>query len=114
MLVYGGGHADEGMMLLLALDAGPALLTGDAIVHSDWLRSNDVQRIVVDPARAATVRNQVRAFIDATPEASIAYGHDLRGIDCARRDVICHAGTSLRPEEFATPQIEAWISDFVR
>lgn len=114
VLVYGGGHADEGMMLLLALDAGPVLLTGDAIVHSDWLRSNDVQRIVVDPARAATVRNQVRAFIDATPEASIAYGHDLRGIDCARRDVICHAGTSLRPEELATPQIEAWISDFVR
>ncbi len=114
VLVFDGGHAAEGMMLLLALDGGPVLLTGDAVVHLDWLRSNDVQRIVVDPVRAATVRNQVRAFIEATPGASVAYGHDLRAIDCDRRDIVCHPSPSFRPEELATPQIEALLSDFVR
>jgi len=62
-LVPGGGHTKEDVMVLLALPNGPALLAGDAVVHRDWLNSDDVQRIAVDPDRAAEVRNQVRALI---------------------------------------------------
>ena len=98
VLIRGGGHAPEGLMLMLALDEGPVLLAGDAVVHSDWLGSNDVQRIAVDAERAALVRNQVRAFADTVPDSAVAYGHDLRGIDCARSDIVCHRGEGFRPE----------------
>jgi len=98
VLIRGGGHAREGLMLALALDGGPLLLSGDAIVHSDWLRSNDVQRIAVNADRAAVVRNQVRSFLDTTPGASVAFGHDLREIDCNRDDIVCHGQERFRPE----------------
>ncbi len=98
VLIRGGGHSVEGLMLFLALDEGPVLLAGDAVVHSDWLYSDDVQRIAVDARRAAVVRNQVRAFLDATPNSSVAYGHDLRGIDCQRSDIVCHRSESFYPE----------------
>jgi glyoxylase-like metal-dependent hydrolase (beta-lactamase superfamily II) len=90
VFIRGGGHAPEGVMLFLALDEGAVLLTGDAVVHSDWLRSNDVQRIATDADRAAVVRSQVRSFLAANPDATIAYGHDLRDLACERRDIICH------------------------
>jgi N-acyl homoserine lactone hydrolase len=85
-------------MLILPLNEGPVLLTGDAVVHSDWLHSDDVQRITVDANRAAVVRNQVRSFLDTTPNSSIAYGHDLRGIDCERHDIVCHRSEKFYPE----------------
>ena len=99
VLIRGGGHSSEGLMLFLALDEGPVLLAGDAVVHSDWLRSDDVQRIATDAERAAAVRNRVRAFLDTTPNSSIAYGHDLRGIDCQRHDIICHRNENFYPEK---------------
>jgi len=104
VLVHDGGHAREGLLLLLPLDAGPLLLAGDAAVHGDWLESNDVQRIAVDGARAAAVRSQVRAFARLVPNATIAYGHDLRGVDCARPDVVCHAPERFAPEALDDPR----------
>jgi hypothetical protein len=113
VLIRGGGHATEGLMLLLALDDGPVLLAGDAVVHGDWLRSDDVQRIPVDPDRAAVVRNEVRAFVDEGAGRTVAYGHDLRGIDCSRRDIVCHRGVRANPEELDTGEVEALVADFV-
>ncbi len=102
VLIRGGGHAREDLMLALALDEGPLLLSGDAVVHADWLASNDVQRIPVDPERAAVVRNQVRAFKASVADASVAYGHDLREVDCRRSDIVCHGAESFYPEDLGT------------
>ncbi len=105
VLMRGGGHASEGLMLLLVLESGPVLLAGDAVVHSEWLRGNDVQRIPVNKERAAVVRNQVRRFLDTVPDAAVAYGHDLRGIDCNRTDIVCHGQERFYPEELAAPKL---------
>jgi len=75
-LVPGGGHTKEDVIALVALPAGPALLAGDAIVHRDWLNSDDVQKIPVDPDRAAEVRNQVRALVRGVPNIALFPGHD--------------------------------------
>jgi len=90
LLIRGGGHAREDVMALLALPGGPALLAGDAVVHSEWLRSDDVERIATDPARAADVRNQVRALVDTVPALVLLPGHDLRQLPGDRADLIPH------------------------
>jgi glyoxylase-like metal-dependent hydrolase (beta-lactamase superfamily II) len=90
VLIRGGGHAREDVMALLALPGGPALLAGDAVVHRDWLRSDDVERIATDPARAADVRNQVRALAAAVPGLALLPGHDLRELPGARADLVLH------------------------
>ena len=100
VLLEGGGHAREDLLMLLALPGGPALLAGDAVVHFDWLASDDVQRIAVDPERAAAVRNQVRAFRAALPDLVLIPGHDLAGLPTSRSDLVLH-----HPEWFAP---EAW------
>jgi glyoxylase-like metal-dependent hydrolase (beta-lactamase superfamily II) len=84
-LIPGGGHTHEDVMALLALPQGPVLLAGDAVVHFDWLGAQDVERIAVDPERAATVRNQVRAFAGV-----IFPGHDLRRAPRDRADIVLH------------------------
>lgn len=89
-LVLGGGHTREDLMLLVRLEQGPVLLAGDAVVHRDWLNSLDVQRIAVDPVRAADVRNEVRAFLAGTPGAQVIFGHDTRGAPCTWARVECH------------------------
>lgn len=90
LLIRGGGHAREDVMALLALPGGPALLAGDAVVHRDWLRSDDVERIATDPARAADVHNQVRALVDAFPALVLLPGHDLRQLPSTRSDLSLH------------------------
>jgi glyoxylase-like metal-dependent hydrolase (beta-lactamase superfamily II) len=90
LLIPGGGHARDDVMALLALPGGPLLLTGDAVVHFSWLESEDVERIAVDPERAADVRNQVRAFVARVPGAVIIPGHDLSRIPRDRADVVLH------------------------
>jgi len=95
----GGGHTREDLMLLVNLESGPVLLTGDAVVHFDWLESDDVERIASDPERAAAIRNRVRSLRDSG-EALIIPGHDLRRLGASRADVILH-----HPERF-TPS--AW------
>jgi N-acyl homoserine lactone hydrolase len=89
-LLRGGGHAREDLMALLGCEEGPILLTGDAVVHADWLASSDVQRIAVDNRRAAEVREQVRAFERRLPEAIALFGHDIDSRACAREGVTCH------------------------
>jgi len=89
-VIPGGGHAREDLMLLLALPGGPVLLAGDAVVHRDWLVSDDVQRVPVDAERAAAVRNQVRALLAEDPEVVLFPGHDLGAAPQHRTDVVLH------------------------
>ena len=87
-------------MAIVALPGGPVLLSGDAVVHRQWLASNDVQRLPVDPARAADVRNQVRALLKARPDVVLFPGHDLERAATPRPDVVIH-----HPEWF---ELRAW------
>jgi len=89
-LVPGGGHAHEGIQALIALPSGPVLLAGDAVVHRDWLNSEDVQRVPVDPERAADVRNEVRALLKDDPQVVLFPGHDLRSVPKDRADIVLH------------------------
>lgn len=97
LLLHGGGHSHEDVMALLALESGPVLLAGDAVVHRDWLASNDVQRIPVDAQRAAEVRNQVRALLSARPDLLLIPGHDLSGLTRHADDVLIHHPEWLEP-----------------
>jgi N-acyl homoserine lactone hydrolase len=97
VLLRGGGHAREDIMALLALPDGPVLLTGDAVVHREWLDSDDVELVAVDSQRAADVRNQVRALLAARPDVPLLPGHDLQSAPRARGDVTLH-----HPEWFTT------------
>lgn len=94
LLSGGAGHTSEDLMMLVNLESGPVLLTGDAVVHFDWLESEDVERIVSDPERAAVLRNKVRALRDSK-SILIIPGHDLRSLGSDRPDLIHH-----RPERF--------------
>ena len=96
LLIAGGGHAAEDVMALVNLESGAVLLAGDAVVHFDWLASDDVERIAGDPERAAVIRNQVRSLRDAK-EVLIIPGHDLRQLGPPREDLIHHD-----PELFKT------------
>ncbi len=89
-LVPGGGHAPEDIQALVALPSGPALLAGDAVVHRDWLASDDVQRVPVDAERAADVRNEVRALLKDDPGLALFPGHDLRSVPRDRADIVLH------------------------
>lgn len=100
VLIRGGGHTAEDLMALVNLPEGPVLLAGDAVVHRDWMDGDDVQRIPVDPARAAAVRNQIRAAVATIPRFSIVFGHDLREVPPGRTDL-----TRVAPERF---DVAAW------
>ncbi|ATB32322.1 hypothetical protein MEBOL_005799 [Melittangium boletus DSM 14713] len=100
VLLRGGGHAREDVMALLALPGGPVLLSGDAVVHREWLHSDNVERVAVDSQRAADVRNQVRALLVARPDVTLLPGHELQGAPGSRGDVTLH-----HPEWF---KAEAW------
>ncbi|RMD83385.1 MAG: MBL fold metallo-hydrolase [Candidatus Dadabacteria bacterium] len=97
VLVAGGGHTVGGLGALVHLPGGPVLLAGDLVVHFDWLRSNDVQRIAVDPERAAAVRNRVRRLLELAPEVIVFPGHDLPRIPPGRSDIIVHEPRAFRP-----------------
>lgn len=94
LIATGGGHTSEDLMALVNLSTGPVLLTGDAVVHFDWLASDDVERIASDPERAGIVRNRVRSLRDSG-NVLVMPGHDLRQIGAARPDLILH-----HPERF--------------
>jgi len=100
ILVQGGGHTPGGLGAIVHLPGGPVLLAGDLVVHFDWLRSDDVQRIVSDASRAADVRNRVRALTKLAPEVVIIPGHDLSRVPRARSDIRLH-----HPDWFST---KAW------
>jgi len=102
LIATGGGHTREDLMALVNLATGPVLLTGDAVVHFDWLAADDVERIASDPERAALVRNRVRSLRDSGAVLIIP-GHDLRRLGAARHDLILH-----HPERF---EPSAWPID---
>jgi N-acyl homoserine lactone hydrolase len=99
LILAGGGHSAEDLMALVNLTSGPVLLTGDAVVHFDWLESDDVERIASDPERAAVVRNRVRSLRDSE-EALIIPGHDLRQLRVARSDLIIHHPDRFDPSSW--------------
>ncbi len=101
-LLPGAGHTAEDLMVLAALSEGPALLAGDAIVHRDWLASDDVQRIASDPERAAQVRNQVRSLLRKRPNVVLFPGHDTPPA-VSRQDILIH-----HPDWF---NLSAWDQD---
>lgn len=103
VLIKGGGHTPDGLGALLALANGPVLLAADLAVHFDWLRGDDVQRIVSDGDRAAEVRNRIREFMRLVPAAVVMPGHDLSQVPAGRDDIVRH-----HPELFL-PQ--AWPID---
>jgi len=72
VLIAGGGHARGDRMALVALPSAPVLLAGDAVVHRDWPGSDGVQRVTVAADRAADVRNQVRALLEARADLTLA------------------------------------------
>lgn len=99
-IIRGGGHTREDLLALVALPEGAVLLAGDAVVHRDWLASDDVERIAVDPERAADVRNRVRAATATLPGLTLIPGHDLRALPQDRDDIVWHHPEYLR--------LEAW------
>jgi N-acyl homoserine lactone hydrolase len=100
MLIAGGGHSAGDIAALVHLPGGPALLAGDAVVHFDWLTSDDVQRIPHDPERAAAVRNMVRGLRDLAPKVTIFPGHDLPTFS-ERSDIIIHEPRLFQREEWS-------------
>jgi len=88
--VRGNGHLNGSISLFVRLPKGMVLLTGDEVVHFDWLKSDDVQRISKNPKRAAEVRNRVRLLEKLRPDILIFPGHDLPEIPRNRTDIVVH------------------------
>ncbi|WP_461052843.1 MBL fold metallo-hydrolase [Spirosoma arcticum] len=101
-LIRGGGHSAEDLMAWVNLDSGPVLLAGDAVVHWDWLRSDDVERVSTDGSRAAQVRNQLRALLIAQPELVLFPGHDTSRIPRHRADIVLENPYLFEKQTWAT------------
>jgi len=99
--VQGNGHLDGSIGIFVRLPKGMVFLTGDEVVHFDWLKSNDVQRISKNPKRAAEVRNRIRMLEKLRPDILIFPGHDFPKIPKNRTDIIIH-----NPELFKN---KAWL-----
>ena len=90
MLVDAEGHTDGDLAAIVQLPGGPVLLAGDAVVHFDWLHSDDVQKVAHHKEKAALFRNQVRALQKAEPAVIIIPGHDLASVPANRPDIVNH------------------------
>lgn len=90
LLIAGGGHTPEDLLLWLNSPNGPILLTGDVVVHWDWLRSNDVERVAINKSRIAESRNQIRKLLQVVPEMVLYPGHDTANLKQNRADIIIH------------------------
>jgi N-acyl homoserine lactone hydrolase len=88
--VRGNGHLNGSISLFVRLPKGMVFLTGDEVVHFDWLKSDDVQRISKNPKRAAEVRNRIRMLEKIRPDILIFPGHDFPKISKNRTDIIIH------------------------
>jgi len=98
ILIEGEGHSEGDMAAIVQLPQGPVLLTGDAVVHFDWLHSQDVQKIAHHQEKAAAVRNQVRALRQADPDVVVIPGHDLAEVPDNRTDIVLHHKQLFQPE----------------
>ena len=101
-IIHSGGHTPEELMLLVNLHEGPVLLTGDAVVHFDWLKSIDVERVPSNHERTAEIRDGIISLIKKNPRLVIFPGHDAPGGIDHREDIIL-----LNRENFS---IESWKS----
>jgi len=101
IVVRGNGHLGGSIGIFVRLPKGMVFLTGDEVVHFNWLKSNDVQRISKNPKRAAEVRNRVRLLEKLRPDILIFPGHDFPKVPKNRTDIIIH-----NPELFKN---KAWL-----
>ena len=99
LLIEAEGHTKHDLLLLVAGDKGPVLLTGDAVVHFDWLYSNDVERLPENPAGAARIRNAIRHLLHINKDLVVLPGHDIPSIPSSRTDIV-----KLFPEHFIQQQ----------
>ena len=88
--VQGNGHLSGSIGLFVNLPEGLVFLSGDEVVHFDWLYSDDVQRISKNPERAANIRNRVRMLLQLAPNTVVIPGHDLSRIPKNRGDIVLH------------------------
>ncbi len=86
--IKGNGHQLGSISILINLPNGPVLLTGDEVVHFDWLNSDDIQYLAVNKNIAANFRNQVRKLIELIPSIIIFPGHDFPKMSKKRNDII--------------------------
>jgi N-acyl homoserine lactone hydrolase len=98
IIMPGGGHSAEDQLLWLNLENGPCVLTGDAVVHFEWLKSSDVERVAVNGERAAEVRNNIRKLMEVNKEILIFPGHDMPEVDEKRRDIKIENPVNFRLE----------------
>jgi glyoxylase-like metal-dependent hydrolase (beta-lactamase superfamily II) len=101
--IQGNGHQTGGISLFINLLNGSILLTGDEVVHFDWLHSDDIQHLAENKNQAAKIRNQVRVLTKLMPNIIVFPGHDLPKIPTNRNDIIIH-----HPDWFKK---EAWNID---
>lgn len=87
LLIESEGHTKDDLMLMVAADQGPLLLAGDAVVHFDWLTSDDVERLPENAPGAASVRNKIRQLLKINTHLLLFPGHDLPTIPNERKDV---------------------------
>jgi len=87
-LIEKQGHTDSDLILLVTLNEGLILLSGDAVVHYDWLKSNDVERLPTQPAKAAKNRNDIRNLELKMPDLIVFAGHDMPAIPKFRKDIV--------------------------
>ncbi|RDC65525.1 hypothetical protein AHMF7616_04155 [Adhaeribacter pallidiroseus] len=111
ILISGEGHSQGDLAALVQLPQGPVLLAGDAVVHFDWLGSEDVQKIAQDQQKAAAMRNQVRALQQAAPGVVIIPGHDLSAVPDNRPDMQLHQKALFQPAAWLTnPQADTPVA----
>lgn len=91
LLFRGGGHTKEDLLALVQLENSPVLLAGDAVVHWNWLNSDDVERIPASPEKSAEIRNRIRQIIQTQPEILVLPGHDTSQIPTNRSDILIHS-----------------------
>ncbi|MFQ6611151.1 MAG: MBL fold metallo-hydrolase [Fidelibacterota bacterium] len=90
IVIQGNGHQTGSICLFINLPNGPVLLSGDEVVHFDWLYSDDIQHLAENKNRAANFRNQVRMLLELMPNLVLFPGHDLSKAPKNRKDIILH------------------------
>jgi N-acyl homoserine lactone hydrolase len=90
LLIAGGGHTREDLLLWMNPEKGPILLAGDVVVHWDWLHSDDVERVAANKPRIAESRNQIRKLLQVVPAMVLYPGHDTANLKQNTADIITH------------------------
>ncbi len=77
MLVATPGHTHGHMSVVLRLDGGEALITGDAIYTMRTLRERHVPYRMDDEHRFRRSLREIELYVEQTPNAVVVPGHDM-------------------------------------